>query len=310
LLGGVIAAGIGFAAGSAGLFGSGDTDALTTLEAKLNDQSTQIEALTKSLSDTSGVDSKIAALTDQVTPITSDLDTLKSSVDELAGKIDPLASRLSKIESDALTQGASPEASAAFEAELKKLQDSLAAQRAEVEKMVSDAQTLEAKASAEALAATNAAILSRLHGQLDAGHPYADLVAELKAGGVDVPEALSGPADKGVASGSTLRASFSPAARSALAEARDADKATGLVAFLQRQTGARSVTPQDGDGPDAILSRAESALSSGDVSTALTELKSLPEAAQAAMADWEQAAQARVSAVDAANALQPSVNSN
>jgi hypothetical protein len=145
---------------------------------------------------------------------------------------------------------------------------------------------------------------------MDAGQPFAELVTELKAGGVEVPDALSTPAEKGVQTLSDLRASFTPAARSALSDARDADKGTGLIAFLQRQTGARSVTPQDGDGPDAILSRAQAALADGDLSKVLSELKSLPEAAQTAMADWEQAAQTRVSAVDAANTLASSLNSN
>ena len=104
--------------------------------------------------------------------------------------------RLTALEKQPLEANVSPEATAAFEAELKKLQDSLAAQRSEVEKMVSDAQALEAKASAEARAATNAAILSRLHGQLDAGQPYEELVAELKAGGVDVPDALAASAKR------------------------------------------------------------------------------------------------------------------
>jgi hypothetical protein len=42
----------------------------------------------------------------------------------------------------------------------------------------------------------------------------------------------------------------------------------------------------------------------------LNELKSLPEAARAALADWEQVAQTRVSAVDAADALSSGANSN
>ena len=253
---------------------------------------------------------QVKALSDKLAPVESDLSAVKSTVDTLSGQIGPLSDRIATLEKTPIESSVSPESMAAFEAELKKLQDSLASQRAEVEKMVSDAQALEAKASADAQAAANAAVLSRVHGQLDAGQPYSDLIAELKAGGVDVPDALSGPAEKGVETLSSLRDSFAPAARTALAEAREADKDTGLIAFLQRQTGARSVTPQEGDGPDAVLSRAQAALADGDLAKALSELKSLPEAAQAAMADWEQAAQTRVAAVDAANTLASSLNSN
>ena len=252
----------------------------------------------------------MTALSNKLAPLESDLGGVKSSVETLTGKVDPLADRLSALETRPVTDSASPEAVAAYEAELKKLQDSLATQRAEVEKMVADAQALESKAAADAQAAANTATLSRLVGQLDAGQPYTNLVSELQAGGVTVPDALTAPADKGVATLAALNASFAPAARTALADARDAEKGTGLLAFLQRQTGARSVTPQDGDDPDAVLSRAQAALASGDVAGALTELKALPEAAQTAMGDWEQTAQTRVAAVDAAKALQSSVNSN
>ncbi|MCA0908071.1 hypothetical protein LCM27_16855, partial [Ruegeria marisrubri] len=315
LLGGAIAAAVGFALGNGGLLstGSDSSDTLATLESKLADQSDQIAKLSQALAnspDDAGLTDQVKALSDKLTPVESDLSAIKSTVDTLSGQIGPLSDRIATLEKTPIESSVSPESMAAFEAELKKLQDSLASQRAEVEKMVSDAQALEAKASAEAQAAANAAVLSRLHGQLDAGQPYSDLVAELKAGGVDVPDALSGPAEKGVETLSSLRDSFEPAARTALAEAREADKGTGLIAFLQRQTGARSVTPQEGDGPDAVLSRAQAALADGDLAKALSELKSLPEAAQAAMADWEQAAQTRVAAVDAANTLASSLNSN
>ncbi|NOE33695.1 hypothetical protein GS627_08060 [Ruegeria sp. HKCCD7318] len=283
------------------------------MESKLADQSDQIAKLSQGLTngpDTSGLTDQIKALSDKLTPVEGDLSAVKSSVEALSGQVAPLADRITALEKAPIESNTSPEATAAFEAELKKLQDSLAAQRAEVEKMVSDAQALEAKASADAQAATNAAVLSRLRGQLDAGQPYSELVAELKSGGVDVPDALTGPAEEGVETLSSLRATFDPAARTALADARDADKGTGLIAFLQRQTGARSVTPQEGDGPDAVLSRAQAALADGDLPKALSELKSLPEAAQTAMADWQQAAQTRVAAVDAANSLASSLNSN
>jgi len=180
----------------------------------------------------------------------------------------------------------------------------------EAETITQDDAPLEAKAAAESQTAANAAILSQLHGQLDSGQSYESLLADLKAGGVTIPDALSAPAENGVASISTLQAEFTPAARTALADARDADKRTGLIAFLQRQTNARSVSPKDGDDPDAVLSRAEAALGAGDLASALEELRALPQSAQAALADWEKAAQTRLSAMQAADALAQSVNSN
>lgn len=176
--------------------------------------------------------------------------------------------------------------------------------------MVADAQAQEAQAKAQAQAAENLATLAKVRGQLDAGGPYSDLVAQLQAGGVSVPDALSGPADDGVATLADLRDGFPPAARAALADARAADKGTGLIAFLQRQTGARSVTPKEGNDPDAILSRAQAAVGKGDLAAALAELDALPEAAKPAMAEWIQAAKTRLEAETAVNALVSGVNSN
>ena len=315
LIGGVVAAGIGFVVGNGGLSpqSSGSVEAIAALEAKLVDQSDQIAKLTKSLNeipDVSGLSDQVKALSDRLPSVESDLGTVNSSLETLVGQVGLLDDRLTALEKRPIEASVSAEASAAFEAELKNLRDSLALQRGEVEKMVADAQALEAKASAELRTATNTAILPRLHGLLDAGRPYTELVAELNAGGVDVPDALAVSADKGVETLSELRASFAPAARTALADARDAEKGTGVIAFLRRQTGARSVTPQEGDDPDAILSRAQAALVDGDLSNVLRELNSLPEAAQPALADWEQAAQTRLSAVEGANALASSMNSN
>ena len=311
----MVAAAIGFVVGRGDLLpgGSDPSDAIAALETKLSDQSAEIEKLSKALTDNAdltGLSNQVTALSGKLSPLESDLGSVKSSVDALTGKVDPLANRIAELEKRPITEGASADAVAAYEAELNKLQQSLATQRAEVEKMVSDAQALEVKAAAEARAATNTAILTRLQGKLDAGQPYEDLVSELQAGGLTVPDALTASAKDGVATVSALVTSFAPAARTALADSRDADKGTGLVAFLQRQTGARSVTPQDGDDPDAVLSRAQAALSDGDVSGALSELKSLPDAGRAAMADWEKTAQARLAAVEAANTLASSVNSN
>ena len=77
----------------------------------------------------------------------------------------------------------------------------------------------------------------------------------------------------------------------------------GLGSFLKRSLGARSVAPREGNDPDAVLSRAEAAINSGDLAAALSELVTLPEEAQSAIADWRTAADARVAARSAADAL-------
>ena len=57
-------------------------------------------------------------------------------------------------------------------------------------------------------------------------------------------------------------------------------------AFLRTQMQARSLTPQEGSTPDAVLSRAEAALGGGDVAATLAELDALPAEGRAAMQGW------------------------
>jgi hypothetical protein len=75
------------------------------------------------------------------------------------------------------------------------------------------------------------------------------------------------------------------------------------LAFLRHQLDVRSVEPREGDDPDAILSRAEAALRDSRLTDALAEIATLPEAAQAPMGAWIAAAEGRVAALSALQAL-------
>ena len=100
-----------------------------------------------------------------------------------------------------------------------------------------------------------------------------------------------------------LQRSFPDAARQALAAALQADAGSTwserVAAFLRTQAGIRSLTPREGDDPDAILSRAEASLAGGDLAATLAGIASLPEPAQAAMSGWMAEATKRQAAVDA-----------
>ena len=97
----------------------------------------------------------------------------------------------------------------------------------------------------------------------------------------------------------------------ALAAARSEDpEKGGLAGYLQRQLGARSVTPREGDDADAVLSRVESAVQNGDIPKAMELIATLPEVAQAEMADWLILAQTRVDVLAALDGLLPSNGSN
>ena len=254
-----------------------------------------------------------------VAPLTARIEALEGTVTSLseapaagsasAAEIANLASRLEQIESRPITDAASPEAVAAFESELAKLQESLAEQRSEVEEMLAEARLTE-QASLEAARIASAQLaLAKIRISLDAGGSFSEALAELQSLEVEVPADLAGSGEAGVATLTNLQASYAPLAREALALARQETKGSGgLMDYVNRQLGARSVTPQEGDGADAVLSRAEAALQSGAVADALSEIESLPEVARAAFADWQAAAHSRLAAIAATDQLAQSLN--
>ena len=325
MLGGVVAAVLGFVVGQGGFLNSvlpanlvgganidqatydADLAASAKAQAALNEQLDAVQAQLGSIE-----------LPD-VAPLNTRLDSLEGAVTALrdapasgsasASEITDLTARLEQIESRPLTDAASPEAVAAFEDELAKLQQSLATQRSEVEEMLAEARLTE-KASLEAarLAAAQLA-LAKIRISLDAGGSFADPLTELQSLQVVVPEDLSGSGEAGVATLSGLQASYAPLAREALALARQETKGSGgLMDYVNRHLGARSVTPQEGDGADAVLSRAEAAVQSGAIADALAEIETLPEAAGAAFAAWQASAQTRLAAIAAVDQLAQSLN--
>ncbi|WP_251134430.1 COG4223 family protein, partial [Falsiruegeria litorea] len=326
LIGGVVAAAIGFIAGRtevvdsflpAGLQSGGNAAVVQEVQAKLAEQGKSLADLQGSVSaivvpDVSALTAEISGLSGQIEPVTGALETVVLRMDALEQQVAPLAARLNELEARPITEGLSDTAVAAYEGELAKLKASLATQRAEVEAMIADARALEAKAVADGQAATNRANASQLRNQLDTGAPYNSVVAALIAGGVAVPDTLSASAAEGVVTVTALREAFPAAARSALADARQANKGTGqgLMAFLHRQTGARSTEPREGTDADAVLSRAEAALVAADLDKTLEEISALPETAQGALADWVSVARTRQAALAAADALAQSLNSN
>ena len=180
-------------------------------------------------------------------------------------------------------------------------------------KVVSEqtAQIQEQANRAQVVAAAQSAI-AIVRGALDDGVAYADKLEPIREAGLDIPEGLSAPAEEGVATLGSLMSEFPPAARDALDAARRADPEStkGIGAFLQRELGARSTSPKEGDDADAILSRAEAALQRQDITTALTELQALPEPAADAMTDWVAQATERRDALVALNDVAAALNTN
>ncbi len=186
---------------------------------------------------------------------------------------------------------------------LNKLQDEVATMLAAAKAREDAAKQREDAADAARKAAEIQTTLSQISQALENGTPFEDSLGTLQQHGVDPSAALTNVAASGVKTESDLAAAFPAAARNALQAARSAEvessPGSGFSAFLKSSLGTRSLTPREGNSPDAVLSRAQAAVDAGDLQKALTETDALPEMSQKQMADWRTAVQTRLAAVNA-----------
>lgn len=323
VLGGVIAAGIGFGAAQfLGPMGARTAD----LQAQLADLDGRLTLLSGEM--TTRIAEMPAAATDAaLTELAPQLDALSARLDEQDTRLSALSNRddleaqitdaLAGIEPRVTDQVAATLADPL--ADLQSLRDDIAARqdglRSDIESLRALAETRVADAEAEAAAAANRAArtaarlaLTDLASAFDSGAAFDTVLPQIATADVDIPPALSEAAQTGVPTLAALQDSFTGAARRALSESLqsvEAGSVTDRVAlFLRSQTNARSLSAREGDDPDAVLSRAEAALRAGQVDEAITELDALPDAGRAAMADWIAEARLRADAADGLNALQ------
>lgn len=302
ILGGLVAGAIGF---GAAYFVLPKPD--MTLPAKISAQASEITELRDQIAavpapDLSGVEAAQAATADAMV-----------AADE---RITALETRLNDLSNRAGDSGSL--STAAYEAELDALRSEMENLRgtaiAELESAREQAAEIENNAEAAARAATGRASLARIQSGMETGAPLGealdDLAAALQA---DVPAALTAVRD-GTPTLAALQSDFPALARAALATARaegvSGEAEGGFASFLRNQFDVRSVAPKDGDGTDAILSRAEATLRHGRLTDALAEVGALPEVARAELSDWIALAEARADALAAAATLSTSLNDN
>lgn len=346
IFGGAVACALGFFAAqidsierALGLSGTDQavTAALDEQDAIISDQQEQLgelQAQVASLPEPETVD--LSAITDQLAGLTEQAATLDASVAQQSETLGDLGKRLTELEKRPMSEGVSPEAMAAYEAELERLQDDLRASvdaqkteiadeltrlrggvdssRSEIESLVTAAKDSETEAQRQANLALSRASMSRIVAAVESGAPFADAVVDLaETADTDLPAALTDQAANGVPTLIALQDEFPDLARSALAAARQtaaAEGEGGVLSFIERRLGARSVTPQDGNSPDAVLSRAEAALRNGQLTDVLTEIDALPTVSKDVLADWTAKATARNGALQAADSLMSSLSTN
>lgn len=190
---------------------------------------------------------------------------------------------------------------AALNAREQALNAELATMRAALEKIQNDdivASSARVKAGLAFLALRRA---------VEAGEPYANQLTALGDVSPSAVSVLAPFADVGAPTLTALTNGFGAAARLGLAAAGEKDGAS-LLTRAKSLISVRPATPQAGDGPRAVISRAEHALGEGDLVYALSQLETLPSPAQSAMADWMGDARAKAEIETALAALDVQLN--
>jgi hypothetical protein len=304
LLGGALAAIGGFVLSHfdfLGLAPAPNTDEVAALSSQLQDAKTQdAAALDRISGEMANLGTRLAALESAPAPAAPDL-----------SRLDAVEARLSTIEALPNDGSASTAALAAKLAELDRrlaalpatstspdIQQQLAAALARLDAAETEAEARAAEAETAAATARRVQALDALTTAVAAGRPFKTELEALEDPALSA--ALTAVAGTGVPTLEKLAAEFADPAREALRIARDASVEDGwsdrLVDFLAAQTGARSLTPREGTTADAVLSRADFALSEGRVADAVTEIGTLDVAVKAPFDAWLASAGAYVTA--------------
>jgi hypothetical protein len=305
LLGGALAAVGGFALAHFDALGLRPADTTAEVAAL----SAQLAELQQKTADLDRIGGELAAMSDRV----AQLEAAPAPAAPDLSLLDDFDARLAAIEAIPQDGGASTAALTAKLAELERrlasqpqgpspeLQQQIDAALARLDEAEAAAAARASEAEAATAAAGRAAALDVLADKVGAGEPFGpDLEA---VGDAALTEALAALADTGVPTLGQLQATFPDAARDALRVAREANTDDGwggrFLDFLAAQTGARPLTPLEGDTPDAILSRADFALSEGRVADAVAELETLDPALGATLDPWLTQARAYLAATAA-----------
>ncbi|PWK61417.1 COG4223 family protein [Roseicyclus mahoneyensis] len=326
VLGGIIAAGIGYGAAYMGWLptAQGDSDQSAAFTAALEGPNETLAALQARVAELESATPDTPVMPEvDLTPVLDQIGALGTRIDDAAATLEALTARVTTLEDRPVFSGdvdadsaAAVEAAARLEAELEAERTAAAEQAATLQAAAEAAQAAAAEAEAAAAAAiaeTEAqaqaavaraaadAAVGQVQAALETGAPFAEPLAALSQV-VEVPEGLAAVADTGVPTLDALQTAFPPLARAALPAALQETAGEAMTdrlgAFVMGQIGGRSVEPREGDDPDAVLSRVEAGVRSGDLRAALAELAALPESARSELAAWAVDVEARADAVE------------
>ena len=281
--------------------------ALEAQKAELGDLNTQLAALGARVATLEGDSS--------VTDLQGALGAAEARIAQLSDVINAIDTRLLEVEKIPRGSGteAAEAAARAYERELAAMREMLDGELARIRATQEAANAESQSAEAAAREAAMRAALAQVTAALDNGQPFTPALTTLaEISGQSPSGALSNAAENGIITLNELQGAYPDAARAALAASIAALVADGKIGrvegFVRSQLGTRSLEPKQGDDPDAVLSRAEAALKSGDIAGALAEIAALPEAGRAEMAGWVALAESRLQAVAAVQAMTAELN--
>lgn len=286
------------------VFSTADSEWRVGIEKLVASQAVELAELqTHMAMHVAGADVKVLqAQIDELRPIVTDLAALQVEIEMLDSGQKDLVAQLAQLDKKLAVR---PAVSVVSSVDLKRqanlvktLQSEIAAQKEVLASLSADLAKMGNQARLAAQKSLTKGSISQLIGALESGAPFAFAIADF----ADMPGAMSpallAAAPYGVPTIATLLRDFPEQARLALFAARkdmSENSATTLKIgnFLRNQLGMRSLTPQSGDGPDAVLSRVEAALQDRQVANALGELEALPEVAKKVMSGWIERAELR-----------------
>jgi len=218
--------------------------------------------------------------------------------------------RIETLESGSSASLVSSAETEAYQQAFLKIQADLESQRIQINKIFDDLRTQaqevkrqkkveEQNANEIAKSALTSSALGKIQALVESGLGYQTILAELsRFTDLNLSPAIVDNAESGVASLKFLQNQFPAAARTALKKIRNEEVVSenqGVVwSFIKAQLGFRSLTPQRGISADAVLSRAQAAVSDGDISAALIEVKTLTDVGQTVLKEWSLAAEIRI----------------
>ncbi len=246
---------------------------------------------------------ELTALRDTLTAVDSaDIKTrltkLETAVEGLEAQMTSLGEQLQTTVSESMERQSamSAEQAASYQAMIDRLNaelDQLANRQGALQQEIDEVAAANARIKEEAQSVVGASQAQKaatdIAAALDTGVAFRPAL-DVLAGVVEADlSTLQSVADSGVPSLAELKTAFPGLAHEALRASlrAEAEGYTGkALAFMKSQVATRSLTPQEGNSTDAILSRIEAALAAGNLTECLSEAEALNDAARGPLAGW------------------------